>query len=196
VSAAAKDDERVTAERFERLYAESPDPWGYCEREYERAKYAATLAALGSRRYERALEVGCSIGVFTRALADRCDSLVAVDFSARALSLARERLAGLANVHLAQASFPERLPDGTWDLIICSEVLYYLDRATLEIGVSWLTEQLELGATVLAVSWRGPGETEPLRGEEVHDLLARRLTRWHALDGRAPGYRLDRFDGA
>jgi SAM-dependent methyltransferase len=121
---------------------------------------------------------------------------VAVDFSERALALAGERLAGVANVRLAQASFPERLPGGSWDLVVCSEVLYYLDRATLELGVAWLTAQLELGATVLAVSWRGPGETEPLRGEDVHDLLAGRLARWHALDGRTGGYRLDRFDGA
>ena len=186
---------RVTAERFESLYADSPDPWGYCESPYERAKYAATLAALGPRRYRRALEVGCSIGVFTRALAERCEHVLAVDFSARALSLAGERLAAVTNVELRRASFPEQLPVAAWDLIVCSEVLYYLDRATLEHAIGWLGRQLEGGASVIAVSWRGPGETEPLRGDDVHDVLAQRFASTHALDARTDRYRLDRFDG-
>jgi predicted TPR repeat methyltransferase len=186
---------RVAAERFERLYADSEDPWGYCTSDYERGKYADTLASLGSARYRRALEVGCSIGVFTAALAKRCDSVVAVDFSPRALEIAGERLRRHDNVAVELASFPERMPAGPWDLVLCSEVLYYLDRRTLEQAITWLSRQLELGSTVLAVSWRGPGETEPLRGEEVHDVLQDRLRRWHTLEGRQVRYRLDRFDG-
>jgi len=184
----------VAAERFEGLYAQSSDPWNYCTSDYERGKYAATLAALGSRPYRRALEIGCSIGVFTASLSQRCDTVTAVDFSPRALEIARERLGAIPNVTVGPASFPEQLPHGPWDLVVCSEVLYYLDRRTLEQGVAWIAEQLEHGSTVLAVSWRGPGETEPLRGEEVHDLLQDRLRRWHALEGRQSGYRLDRFD--
>ena len=186
---------RMSAERFERLYEASEDPWDYRSSEYERAKYAATLAALGPGRYGRALETGCSIGVFTELLARHCDRLVGLDFSSRALALAGERLSGVANVKLVLGSFPEQVPSGGWDLVVCSEVLYYLDRAVLARALDWLETHLERGATVLAVSWRGSGETEPLRGDDVHDLLGTRLARWHAFDGRRPGYRLDRFDG-
>jgi trans-aconitate methyltransferase len=186
---------RVGAERFERLYEASEDPWDYRSSEYERAKYAATLAALGPTRYGRALETGCSIGVFTELLAPRCDELVGLDFSHRALALAGARLANATNVQLAPGSFPEQVPDGIWDLVVCSEVLFYLDRPALDRAIDWLETQLEHGSTVLAVSWRGNGETEPLRGDDVHDLLAERLGRWHAFDGRQAGYRLDRFDG-
>ncbi|MGH2903051.1 MAG: SAM-dependent methyltransferase [Solirubrobacteraceae bacterium] len=186
---------RASAESFERLYAASPDPWGYDSSEYERGKYAATLAALDGRTYPRALEVGCSIGAFTELLADRCGTLTALDFSARALELARGRLRGRANVEIVEASFPEQAPAGGWDLVVCSEVLYYLDRVALEGAVGWLREQLSAGATVLAVDWRGPTRTEPHDGDEVHELLRERLADWHALEGRRPGYRLDRFDG-
>jgi predicted TPR repeat methyltransferase len=186
---------RASAESFERLYAASPDPWRYDSSEYERDKYAATLAALDGRIFERALEVGCSIGAFTELLADRCAELTALDFSTRALSLARRRLRGQANVEIMEASFPEQAPVGSWDLVVCSEVLYYLDRVALERAVGWLCEQLSAGATVLAVDWRGPATTEPHDGDEVHDLLRERLAAWHALEGRQPGYRLDRFDG-
>jgi SAM-dependent methyltransferase len=186
---------RMTAERFERHYETSADPWGYDTSVYERDKYAATLAALPSRPLARALEVGCSIGAFTELLAPRCERLVAIDFSDRALELARERVGGVANVELTQAGFPEEIPAGVWDLIVCSEVLYYLDGVALRQAIGWLEEQLASGASLVAVSWRGTGSEEPLHGNDVHDLLAVRLERWHAFDGRHSGYRLDRFDG-
>jgi SAM-dependent methyltransferase len=186
---------RASAESFERLYAASADPWDYDSSEYERGKYAATLAALDGRRYARALEVGCSIGAFTELLAARCTMLTALDFSSRAVALARARLRGRAHVSLLEASFPEQAPAGKWDLVVCSEVLYYLDRPALDQAMAWLRERLREGATVLAVDWRGPTTTEPHDGDEVHDLLHERLAAWHALEGRQPGYRLDRFDG-
>jgi len=185
---------RIGAERFERLYEHSADPWDYETSAYEREKYTDTLAALPRRQLGRTLEVGCSIGVFTRQLAAHCERLVAIDFAEQALTLARKRLSGLANVQLRHASFPEQAPAGPWDVVVCSEVLYYLDEPALQEAVGWLTHQLHTGASVIAVSWRGHGIEEPLHGDEAHDLLAVELARWHSFDGRRPGYRLDRFD--
>ena len=182
-------------ERFERLYAASHDPWNYCASSYEREKYAHTLAALPSGPLGRALEVGCSIGVFTEQLSDRCREVVGIDFSGRALTLARERVGKIENVRLQHVSFPEQAPDGPWDLVVCSEVLYYLDRDGLTSATEWLAEQLRGGTCVVTVSWRGTGADEPLRGDDVHDLLSRELATWHTLDARQPGYRLDRFEG-
>jgi len=182
-------------ERFERLYAASADPWRYRTSAYERQKYADTIAALPSRRLGPVLEVGCSIGVFTQSLARRCERVLALDFSPRALELARERLGGRANVELRRGRFPEQAPTGPWDAVVCSEVLYYLQPESLARAIGWLEARLRGGATVVAVSWRGTGVDEPLRGDDVHDLLARALARWHDLDGRREGYRLDRFDG-
>jgi SAM-dependent methyltransferase len=182
-------------ERFERLYNESPDPWGYRTSDYEREKYAATLAALPKRSYDLCLEVGCSIGVFSGLLANRCEHVVAIDFSLAAIELARRHLRGVRNVDLLRASFPEEIPPGSWDLIVCSEILYYLQPQALDEAVGWIKTQLACGASLLAVSWRGVGREEPLLGDEVHDRLAAQLASWHALDARHDGYRLDRFDG-
>jgi SAM-dependent methyltransferase len=185
---------RTPAASFEALYESSPDPWNYSSSEYEREKYAATLAAVGEGPYDHALEVGCSIGIFTAMLAPRCRALVAMDFSARALELARPRLAEVSNVELVAGAFPEKAPARDWELIVCSEVLYYLDRPALASALEWLRAQLDGGARVVAVSWRGDGTNEPLRGDEVHDMLAAELAAEHTLDARTPGYRLDRFD--
>lgn len=183
------------AGRFEGLYEQSADPWSYECSEYEREKYASTLAALPVGRIASALEVGCSIGVFTEQLAQRCEHVLAVDFSERALQLAHARLDALDNVELRLASFPEQAPAGPWRLIICSEVLYYLQAPALDRAIAWLAERLREGACVLAVSWRGEGADEPFLGDDVHDRLARELAEWHSLDDRREGYRLDRFDG-
>jgi SAM-dependent methyltransferase len=181
-------------ERFDRLYRDSPDPWAYRTSQYERNKFDATLAALPRASHTLALEVGCSIGVFTGQLAARCEHVVAIDFSMRAIQLAHEHLRDTPNVDLLHVSFPEEAPPGSWDLIVCSEVLYYLSPPGLSDAIGWLKTQLSYGASVVAVSWRGVGRDEPLLGDEVHDRLARELARWHALDNRQDGYRLDRFD--
>jgi predicted TPR repeat methyltransferase len=184
----------VEREFFENLYAHAEDPWRFATSDYEREKYAHTLRALAGRRFENALEVGCSIGVFTEQLATVCGEVLAIDLSRRALQRAKRRLRARPGVSLARVTFPEEMPAGPWDLVVCSEVLYYLDPAAFELALERLRTALESGATVLAVHWRAPTRIYPLRGDEVHDWLVAELGAWHALDDRRPQYRLDRFE--
>ena len=121
---------RLQGPYFDALYAADPDPWDFATSAYEREKYDATIAALGERRFARGLEVGCSIGVLTERLAARCDTLVAVDVAQAAVDAARARLAARPGVDVRRESLPEEWPEGTFDLIVASEVLYYFDRAT------------------------------------------------------------------
>lgn len=188
---------RIGSSYFEQLYAEHRDPWAFETSAYEQRKYERTLAALGSptRRFARALEVGCSIGVFTELLADRCDELLAVDVSERALGRARERLRDKPGVRVERRELPEQLPPGPWDLILCSEVLYYLDATTLTAAIPRLAARLAPGGSLLAVHWRPRTRTYPLLGDEVHALLGERLATFeHARSHVEPSYRLDRWD--
>jgi hypothetical protein len=57
---------------FDRMYAESGDPWGFRTRWYEQRKRALTLAVLPLPRFGAALEVGSSIGMLSAGLAERC----------------------------------------------------------------------------------------------------------------------------
>ena len=125
---------RLERDYFEDLYAADRDPWRFATSAYERDKYARTVAALEGRRFARGLEVGCSIGVLTERLAGSCDELLAVDVSERAVATARERLAGRHGVEVECRSLPEETPDGPFDLIVCSEVLYYFDAELLSRG--------------------------------------------------------------
>jgi 2-polyprenyl-3-methyl-5-hydroxy-6-metoxy-1,4-benzoquinol methylase len=113
-------------EYFDLLYAANLDPWKFATSPYERGKYTLTLNAMPRPRYQSALEVGCSIGVLTRSLASRSDAVVAIDAAQTPLAEAKRRCADLPGVRFEQMFVPEQWPDGVFELILLSEVVYYL----------------------------------------------------------------------
>ena len=115
-------------EYFDSIYKADPDPWNFADSPYEQGKYAITLNAMPKPRYRSALEVGCSIGVLTRSLASRCDAVVAIDAARTPLVEAKRRCADLPGVRFEQMFVPEQWPDGVFELILLSEVVYYLSR--------------------------------------------------------------------
>lgn len=183
-------------EYFERVYAASDDPWSFASSPYEAAKYAATLAALPRARYRNAFEIGCSIGVLTQRLAQRCDHLLSVDVSARALSAARARCRDLPRVRFARMRVPDEFPDEDFDLIVVSEVAYYWSRADLARAERLIIEHLEPGGQLLLVHWTPFVDDYPLTGDEAHDLFASGAGQQlhHLVGRRAEQYRLDLYE--
>jgi predicted TPR repeat methyltransferase len=185
---------RLGREYFEGLYAESNDPWNFETSDYERNKYRRTLEVLDERRCGRALEAGASIGVFTEMLAGRCDELLAVDVSERAVAAARERLSDRKHVMVERRTLPEEMPGGPFDLIVASEILYYYMRDEMLATLRSFERELARGGVLLAVHWRRETKTYPLQGDEVHELLLEH-TRLHNIKGiYEPDYRLDLFE--
>jgi SAM-dependent methyltransferase len=156
---------------FDELYEHSDDPWLLRERWYERRKRALTLAALPDPRYRRAYEPGCATGELSAELASRCDALLAADLNADAVALARRRVAHLGNVTIEQRAIPDDWPDGQFDLIVISELAYYLDETQLARLAARLTQSLAPGGTVVACHWRQPIEGWPHSGDFVHAEL-------------------------
>lgn len=161
-------------EYFDQMYAGSPDPWGFRTRWYEQRKRAATLAALPRDRYRRAFEPGCSIGTLTASLAQRCDALVAADASETVVGAARAALADSPHVDVRRMQVPDEWPDGELDLVVVSEIGYYLDRPALDRLADRCETSLALGGALLACHWRHPVADYPLAGDEVHAVLGRR----------------------
>jgi SAM-dependent methyltransferase len=157
---------------FEALYATATDPWGFATRWYEHRKYACALAALPRARYHRGYEPGCSIGVFTEHLAARCDSLLATDAAAAPLRAARDRLARLPHVEVQCRGVPADWPPGRFDLLVISELGYYLNPLDLRALWDAATHALEPGGTLLAVHWRHWVPDYPQTGDDVHAALA------------------------
>jgi 2-polyprenyl-3-methyl-5-hydroxy-6-metoxy-1,4-benzoquinol methylase len=118
---------------FERLYSEKKDPWNYHNSRYEREKYARTLDRIleASKRRGTALEIGCSIGVFSAMLAAHFETVVAVDFSQEAIKRARA-LATAGNLSFARGDVTKLRLNRRFDVIVCAETLDYLELTCKE----------------------------------------------------------------
>ena len=175
---------------FDGLYEQSADPYGFASRWYETRKYALSLAMLPWPRYRRAFEPGCSIGVLTAQLADRCDSLLSCDGSAAAVAAARARTAQFPQVTVEQRTVPAGWPaPGTrFDLIVLSELLYYLSDEDLARTTALAVGSLAEGGTLLAVHWRRPVPFHPQTGDGAHAALARRPELTLLADHREPDF--------
>lgn len=167
---------------FDELYAGDHDPWQVRSSWYERRKRELTLAALPDRSYSRAIEVGCSIGVLSAALAARCDELLAADESPLAVSSARAALAELPQVEVAQLQLPEQWPPGWFDLVVISETGYFFSPARLSRLGERVRAALSEHGVVLACHWRHDVRGWPLSGPQVHDRLAEALGLHRSVD--------------
>ena len=184
----------IDPEYFNALYGADPDPWRFASSDYERGKYAATMAALPSRRFAAGLEVGCSIGVLTSQIAQRCDALLALDVAEAALAQARARCASRhPAVRFEQRAVPGDWPDGRFDLIMLSEVLYYLDAGDLRETARLTAAALQPGGCVILVHYLL--ETDyPATGDEAADGFIAASGLSPVLQVREPEYRIDRLE--
>jgi SAM-dependent methyltransferase len=164
----------VCASYFDDMYASSPDPWGFTSRWYEARKHAITVAMLPKARYRDAFEPGCSIGVLSGLLAPRCGHLLSCDVAPAAVKAAGERTAGHGNVEVQRRALPGEWPEGQFDLIVLSEILYYFAGSDLDQVLDLAVEALRPGATLLAVHWRHPVTEYPRSGDDVHAALSAR----------------------
>lgn len=164
-------DSATSTATFDELYTQRPDPWDYLGSEYEERKRAITLASLPRRHYGSVLELGCSIGVLTGELALRAGMVLGIDASAVALRDAALRLAGLAQVSLQQAVLPHQwpqLPPASQDLVVISEIGYFLAADELDQLLQLCREALSPGGHLLLCHWRHPVQGWPLDGATVH----------------------------
>ena len=151
---------------LEAIYAEGDDPWGFRTSPYEAAKFAATAAALPRPRYRSALELGCGNGELARRIAPRCARYTGLDAVETALEAARR---AVPEGRFVQGFLPCPLPPGEHDLIVLSEVLYFLDAW----GIDRLAEEIDRlwpAADVVIVTWRGPSGNA-LEGEAALALF-------------------------
>jgi 2-polyprenyl-3-methyl-5-hydroxy-6-metoxy-1,4-benzoquinol methylase len=180
------------APHFEKLYRTNPDPWSFTTSAYEQQKYAVTLAALGNRRFHTVLEVGCSIGVLTSRLAARCDNVLGLDFVSAAVAKARARCAPYPGVRIEQMQVPQQWPEGHFDLILFSEVLYFLNETDLARICAHTLRSILPGGQVLLVNYTGVTD-DPSTGDSAARFFinATAPQLQPVLQQRASQYRLD-----
>lgn len=180
----------VPQSRLHEIYQHGDGPWAFRSSDYEQAKFRATADALAESRYRSALEVGCGNGELARRIAPRCDANTGVDAVATALEAAR-RVVPLGN--FVQAYLPCPLPDGRHDLIVLSEILYFLDTPGLASLAFQIADRWP-EAEVLSVNWLGP-TGNPVEGlEALEDFASAMAPTFQCLAVAATDkFRIDRF---
>lgn len=119
-----------TAGALEALYAAEADPWAAASSRYryQNRKYEVLMSLLPSKRYQRALDLGCGLGLMSRHLATRADTVVGIDVAPSAVARARALHADQPNLEFETHNLLD-LPtslDGSFDLVVVADVLYYL----------------------------------------------------------------------
>jgi LmbE family N-acetylglucosaminyl deacetylase len=158
-------------DRFADIYDGGADPWGVTTSWYERRKRAVALSSLPRERYGLAVEPACGGGAFTAELAARCDRVVAFDPVPAALRQAEQVTVGMPNVVVRHGILPDDLPSEPTDLVVFSEILYYLGDADLKDTVDSAVAALRPGGHLLAVHWLPWAAEAPRDGMAAHRVL-------------------------
>jgi SAM-dependent methyltransferase len=156
--------------RFVELDDGADNPWAVATKWYERRKRATLLAALPRERYGTALEPACGTGVLTRELAGRCARVLASDPVPAAVRRCREHTADTANVEVTAGALPD-LPTAPADLVVFSEILYYLGDDDLAASVDAAVDRLRPGGHLVAVHWLPWAAEAPRNGMAAHRYL-------------------------
>lgn len=187
----------MRADHFDHFFDEG-DPYGIDENPDEQLKFARTLEVCGQGQLGRVLEIGSAVGSFTELLAPRATEVLALDVSPAAIAKIARRLHGHPNVRPVMMTIPAEFPDGPFDLIVASDILYYLRYEQLLRSQQKIEAALAKGGAFVAVHYV-PRMGSVLDGDEAHDILTGHTKLRHVLSertefGRGRTYRIDRYE--
>ena len=162
----------ATITDFEAKYQQNSDPWDYRGSWYEQRKYAVTLACLPRPRYRLVWEPACSIGVLTGLLAQRADRVLASDASATAVAAARaaHHPGETGEIDWSVQTLPAPAPcgPGQADLVMLSEILYYLPEDDRAAVLETARQALAPGGDLMVVHWRPLPDDAYLSGDDAN----------------------------
>lgn len=169
---------RGAAAAFDELYEETSDPFGaeMPQYRYQQRKYDCLLSMLPRQPYQRALDIGCGLGAFTRKLAPFVEHVLGTDISAAAIDQGRKLSALHTNIVYSQENMlDETRGEPGFDLIVLADTLYYIEPLT-EMGVKAIAlnvaSKLAPGGLLLVVNHYFFGvDKASRRTREIHDAF-------------------------
>ena len=185
----ARTDQKIAATRatdgarsaFEEAYGGDGDPWasGDPRYAYQRWKYQSVIAALpAGRRFAGALDLGCGVGVLSLALTGVAADVLGLDIAQSAIDQARARTGATPGLRFSQGDLTALDPalDGSFDLVVVADTLYYLDRVddpSLKATATRIGGLLAPGGLCLLVNhYFFAGDKDSRLTRRIHDAFA------------------------
>ena len=114
------------------------------------------LSLLPSRRYKRALDLGCGLGNLTRRLRNHADRVLGIDVSHVAIAQATRETTEQSNLQFQQGDVLNlgRDLDNGFDLVVIADTLYYISPLSevLEMVRERVAQLLVPGGVLLLVN--------------------------------------------
>lgn len=134
---------RVVIRKYFDIKYRTKDPYGV-QTQRLGDRYCDMLALIGNMKFGRGLDVGCGEGVFSKMLLNVCEQVDGIDISRSAIERASSKYRTYPSLRFSVTDIVKADFDSKYDLIVCAEVLYYLNRRQLKKLVSripgWLCE--------------------------------------------------------
>jgi SAM-dependent methyltransferase len=158
---------------FEALYRANEDPWSIGKAtapRYQKYFELVTPYASGS-----VLDIGAGSGAFLARFQGAAASLVGVDISSKAVEIGARRFPSIRFLTGAADRLDEvaELRAQKFDLILCSDVIYYLGHGGRRRLLDWISAHLTDNGVVLIAAWVPGGRY--LSRNELDDLVTRSL---------------------
>jgi 2-polyprenyl-3-methyl-5-hydroxy-6-metoxy-1,4-benzoquinol methylase len=182
---AARESRANSVETVDQELKEQKDPWKYETNPLEQERFAQQAKLLdlarNGRLFPLGLEIGCAEGLFTEAIADRCESLLVLDISPTALARTQARRPWTGSVHFGAFDLLNDAIPGTFDLIVLAGVLEYFYRPStfskmrekLAAALSpngYLLLETTRADSIVEDSWWGK---RLIRGKWINDFISR-----------------------
>ncbi len=135
---------------FDRKYGKS-DPYMYSSSPFEKEKILKVVKFVDDMEYEKVLDVGCGEGHLLEKLCPISNEMVGVDISEKAIKRAKGRLQR-KKAHFQTADILTLELNQKFNLIVCSEVLVYLNLTQIQKVALKLVNWLEPGGRLLLVN--------------------------------------------
>ncbi len=163
----------------EAKYLTEEDPWGIGEADSKR--YDRYVESIRSHARGRAsvLDVGCGFGAMLARLRPDFERLHGIELSADAIAKGAERYPFIAFQQGSIEALARTKADrSSFDAIVFSDVLYYVDEAGKRASLRWIAEHLNPGGIAFIAAY-SPGTGEYLTPAEVRTLVEREFVIEH-----------------
>ena len=161
---------------FKKIYKIQEDPWSIGSADCPRYNNYFESITNNLKSYKSVIDLGCGKGAFLKKFENIFQEINGVDISAIAIRKAKE-LYPKINFYTQSVTNLNRINEirnKNYDLIICSDILYYLSEKNRIKLIKWINDHLSENGIAFLAAWV-PGNNY-LNYQEIRNLILKHFS--------------------